>query len=458
MDQSPIITLTKNNPSLSPEQSAISSAPPMPSHKFARLRPYKWWLLLITGLTVVIVVMVILLLFKPAKNMVFKPTPTPSASLTPTPTADLAQDAYFAKLSQSLVYYSFAQTSGGRNVFQADPTDTQRRNLAIGFPDSYTFLSSPNGQWLIRYNDQKVEQAPSNNPTHFSSLYQLPSAQLRVTSAIFSADSNLLALDITQNSQSPADSQQPYYTNQLLTIPVTSNSAKRTATSIINTDKLFRYKLVGFPDNKTVWYMEDREGRLSNLSQLTILPAQATKVLSVYNSQLTTMQFTSDMHYAYSLSSTYITQSDLTNQQAHIIYSLDTSCPKTTQSNASTLSGLTISPINQLLLTIAFKPCANQPRPTQGDTPLPTQRTILLNTLTGQVSQQQDNQPIPSFSQSAWSPDGQHVWLTIDQSTHYELDIEQLQVHAIPSLDRQTITKEKLYFMAWLSPFNPQTP
>jgi hypothetical protein len=85
--------------------------------------------------------------------------------------------------------------------------------------------------------------------------------------------------------------------------------------------------------------------------------------------------------------------------------------------------------------------------------PPPTQRTILIDVVNGQVVESQDNQPITTLTDSSWSPDGQHVWLTVDPTTHYILDVDHLQIHAIPSLDRQTLTKEKLYLLGWLAPF-----
>jgi hypothetical protein len=410
----------------------------------------------IIGLLLVLLILVVASLFLQPKSMpsVSQNTPSPTATLTPTPTIDPAENQYFAALPQTMLYYSFAQTSTSRNVYQSDITDTHRRNVDIGFPGSYQFLTSPDGRWLLRYNDHQLDRAQSDNPTKFTTIYKWPNQQSRLTSIIFATDSSQIALDLTQNSRAVAG--QPYYTNALTII---SNTAQPQATVLFNTDKPFRYQLVGFNAKQQIWYIENRDGRLSNLTRLNLNTGKSDAPLTSFNQNglLDQLQFNRDVTYAYAVSDTYVTEYAVASQQSRVIYSFDNSCPQKGKTNGSAISGFTVAPTApQLLVAINLQTCSGQPKPTAGALPPATQRTLLINTKNGQIIRQQDNLPIAKITEAAWAPTNQQVWLTVDATTHYELEAGSLDIHPIPSLDRQTLTKEKLYLLGWLAPFKAQ--
>lgn len=430
-----------------------SSTPPPVGLSAPWWRKHKRIIVISGGIVALLIGLLIInaLLQGKSPAAVLAPTPTPTAAPTPTPTIDPKEQAFFASLPQTMLYYSFAQTSNARNVFQSDVTDTQRRNVDIGFPGNYNYLTSPDGRWLLRFDEKQIERAASNEPANFSLLYKFPKDTLRATSLQFSADSSKLAVVLTQNSRS--DGSQSYYTNILVILP---NSEKiGDPKEIFNSDKPFRYRLVGFPAANTLWYVEDREGQESNLTKLNLENNSTAAPMTRYNQSnlLAEMQFDRWMSNGYAQRDRSIIRYNLQNGAETIVYELDNSCPKSRDHSDSKVTGFTLAPeASDILISLALKPCKDQLRD-PGATPIPPQKTVVINATDGALLRQQNNLPVTNIEQAWWSPDNKHVWVTVDSTTHYTIESSTLEAHSVPSLDRQTLTKEKLYFVGWLAAF-----
>lgn len=429
-----------------PPPSPIPS--PVQGSKWLFITSHKKSVFSITSLLIILTILTIALALnqskKPAEHTTTQATPTS----TPTPTVNQGENDFFASLPQTMLYYSFAQTSGNRNVYQSDITDTKRRNINIGFPGTYQFATSPDGRWLLRYNDRQLEKAPSNRPTSFTAIYTYPESDFRLTSLIFSSDSKFIALSLSKPSLITGKQ----FTSQLAILDV--NNPKQIA-SILRTETSFRYQLVGYA-HQQLWYVENQDGRLNNLTSIDLASKQTGQPFVIFNqnNQLSKIQFSADMEYAYTATDTYINQYQLATKIAKAIYTVNNPCQRQNQAIGNSISGISAAPSTaQLVVSVKAISCTNQAKPDLQS----MQKIILINTQSGQTMYERANVPITGINQAAWSPNNQHLWITVDSSAHYEVELNQLDIHPIPSLDRQTLTKEKLYLLGWLSPFE-QTP
>ncbi len=437
------------NPS-TPSPSSTQAYSDPSQTRWAWLHPYRWWLLAIMVTATIAGILTLLLVTKTITVPNLNPTPIPTTAV-PTPTPDAAIQAYFAQLSPSMLYYSFAQTSSGKIVYQTDTTDTKRRSINIGYPGTYSFIPSPDGRWLARYNDHQIELASSATPTTFSPIYTFNDTQLRLTSAIWQANSQALAIVLSKTNPNPPDLGHSL-TNQIIMLTI-ANDGHAQDKQILRADTAFRYKLVGLPGNQKLWYVEDRNGVVSNLTKMNLPTTVTDYVFTAFNQNniVTRMQFTADMTFGYIISEASVVQYNLSNQQTKIIHQLDISCPNSKIANESHITSLSVNPYQpQLLLAVDHRRCPGAPTPKNGTTQA-TQQLLIVDTQTNQIIQKHDGQVAVVFNQAVWSPDSHHIWVTVDATTNFSIDVNPWNIRPIPNQDRTTINKEKVYFLGWLS-------
>lgn len=419
-------SIADNNP-----QAATSEVPVL---KPRLLSPKRRWLVIsaITVLALLIISLVLAMILQPDIISFGGPSQKQStSSASPTPTINAEEQQFFAQLPQSMLYYSYAQTSSSRNMYQADPTDTQRRSLSMGYPGVNQFKTSPDGQKVIRYSSQHLQWANSQDPNNFKNVYTAPT------------DKSISSVQISSNSQQIALIASQTTNNQTISQLILVDGQDSAEMTVITSDATI--DLVGFIVNQAVWYVENRHGQLTNLSRYDLVSHQTTQVWSSLNfdQALQSMQYSTDMRFAYLVTKTKLTQFDLAADNSNkALYEVNTSCTNN-KTNDSAITAATIAPSTNLaLLQVKIINCPNQ------KTSL-TNSLMLIDNQTGQIIRQIDQNI--AFTKGFWSTHSDYVWLTISPDNNYMIKLSDLASQPLPDSNRQTVNKEKLYFLGWLT-------
>lgn len=118
-----------------PQSQSTSTRPADFSH--SRIFQYGKWLVImavsVVGIGAVVAIIVATQASLPnISSLITNPSPTPVKTEIAT-TRKEGDDSYFAGLPLTILYYSYSQTSNTKNVFQANPSDSESRFLNIGF-------------------------------------------------------------------------------------------------------------------------------------------------------------------------------------------------------------------------------------------------------------------------------------------------------------------------------------
>lgn len=436
------------DPSLTPAPQVPESPPPI-----HRSWGNKRWLtvaVIAGGISILLVVSLVAVLIIGNTSTKAKPrsnNPSASQSATPQATHNPKDDQFFAAKPLTLVYYSFAQTTNSKNVFQSTPDDTENRILDIGFPDKYDFNTSPNGNWLLRWDNLNIQKAHSATPNKFSNLFSLNDKNIQIRQVIWQADSSTVAVLISsgQASNNSSTIQSAIYIIPLLTMqPVT----------IFQTTANFDYDLVAFPSSTSLYMQENHQGNVRNLSQYN---PQTKHITGQYpglnqNGLLSTLHFSQDMRHGYTYTETDIVQYTIESMEQKVVYHLSRACPNNQDVN-SQIKGISVAPSDKLLFAHeALEACKGSSSSKDQQTEPPASRSFILDISQQKAIEQVFNLRFDKIERSLWSPDQSLIWLSIDSQTAYTLRRQPLALQPIPNVQRQALTKERVFPIGWLAP------
>jgi hypothetical protein len=356
---------------------------------------------------------------------------------------------FFANQQLTVLYYSFAQTSGNKNIFQSTPSDHENRAIDVGFPDKYHFLTSLDGTWLLRWDDKHVERSSAVTPQKFNSIFKLDNKNQRITSVIWAKDASSIAITTNNaNNQSDSNSHQ----NNIIILPLL------TLQPVTVYDELADYnlELIKFPTANTLYFVENHRGNKQNL---TLFDPQSQAVTRQYtalnqNNILSDIQFSSDMQWAYQVTDTQVIRLNLNSMEKTTIYTTNRDC-QVGDPNLNSIAYASIAPSgNKMLITENLTICKRQPRSSSTQpTPIPpTRQTTLFSISEQKVLKREYNLNLPQLSTSLWSPQEDYIWLTVDTLQSYITTVSNLALTPIPSPTRQALTKERVFLIGWLQP------
>ncbi len=420
------------------------SSQPVPSDlDHSRLFRYRKWLWVMAASVIAIGAVIAVIVASQASL----PHSTRTNTITPTPgkaavstTHSESDDAYFAGLPLTMLYYSFSQTSNSKNVFQANPSDSESRFLNIGFPDKYTFLTSPNGKFLLRWNETDLEIAEAATPAKFISLYKPQGSQIMIRQAVWSTDSSRLALSYTK---APVD------TSKFASVVTIIDLAKGESTTVIQTEVDFVYGLKALVDNERLYYVQDRNGLVSNLTEFNTTDKKVSREIPAFNSNglLAKLSFDRAMSWGYMFENNVVVRHNIATFEKETLYTLDRSC-RNGQTNNSAVTSLSVSPTSdQLLFTTVPQACRVGSR----DQDLKN-RLLLLDIKNKKVVKEVVSPAFTKLVSSSWSPANDVVWAQVDTQTAYGISPSTLDIWPIPPQQRNVLTKERPIFLGWLLP------
>lgn len=367
----------------------------------------------------------------------------------PLATRQTDDDAFFAHQPLTILYYSFAQTTGSKAMYQATPTDQENRVLAIGYPDTYTFLTSPDGHWLLRWNEKTIERAAAATPQNFTSIYNLDAKEQKLTSVVWQADGAAIAISTTQIDRQAITNT---YHNRIVILPLLTFQP----ITVYDAASDFSLELFTFPTATAMYYVKNYTGIRRDLSRYNPQSKAVEKQFTSFNQDnlLDALQFSADMHFAYKVTETQVIRYDLATLEQSVVYTTDRHC-EVGEPNSNSIISASIAPSgDKLLVTESLTPCPRQSRNrTATPTPEPPiQQTKLYSLADRKVIRSVSNLGLSDFSSSSWSPNESQLWMAIDTQHAYIISIQTLQLSPIPSPDRYAFTRERVFLAGWLQP------
>lgn len=360
-------------------------------------------------------------------------------------------DTFFAKLSHTIIYYSFAQTTNNKNMVQATPQDHENRVIPIGFPDKHNFNTSPDGKWLIRWDDTKIERASADKPATLTTIFE-SSSNRRINSVKWQSDSSTIALTTTKDvEEGSVDT--PEYESKIIIIPqLTLDEVDLyTATSEASLE------LVNFPNSNSLYFQKNASGQITDLSLFNPHSKEVERVFSDYNqdNMLSRMVFDQQMRYGYITTDLKITQHTLEDPtKSTTIHSINTSCSSARDIKDSKITGLSLSPTgNSVIFTEEIDYCQKEWRDAERNgKELPTSRLSHYSNGEREVLKKIDNASAGQIDADMWSGDEKYVWITSGVDSAFIMTLEDYSFQPIPNPNRQTLTKERVFPIGWLQP------
>jgi hypothetical protein len=414
---------------------------------------HKRWLLIAIGSSIAIVALIIALLITlsinhntQAGDNTSKPQPTGQQTEAPT-THNSADDQFFRNQPLTLLYYSFSQTNNSKNIYQATPKDYETRTIDIGFPDKFSFSTSPNGAWLIRWNGQIIEKSAAAQPSNISPLFKMDDSKERIESVIWQNDSSALAISTTKiiDSNNPENFETNIYIVPLLTMqPV----------AIHNSTTNFAYELVAYPSSTQLYMQEKHRNKVQNLTLYNPQSKQIERQHSSLNDSLSQLTFSRDMQWGFKSTDTEVVRYELSTLGQSVVYRVDRSC-QVGPPNSSTLAGASISPSGDLLLVHEQRAACQREQRSRSTTPTPvppTSRTLVFSISQNKAMQQTTNLPLTHIQDGLWSPNEEIIWITADAQHSYTLHHNSMELTPIPTTERQNLTRERVFPIGWLAP------
>ena len=428
------------------------SSLPTPSHEDLPkwIRIWLWWkhhqFISVTVLCVVAAAASIgIVSFHHPSQLSNSPSSTTS-SPTPTPSSDSAQraqeNAFYATMPESLLYYSYTQTTDSQNIFQSDPTNDHRRGITIGLATKYLFATSPDGTHLLRWTTDTIEVSEASNLEHFSQIYKSSKPDLRISSVIWSTDSSQIAFILSRQTNDQTGGLGPSFENVLFTMPL-----GQPAHQVFDQTKLFTYHLLALTAPTKLYYAEDKNDLYDSIDQLDPTTSTVSQTYSFLPKgvALSSLFFAPDMSLAAGYSDTQVTLYNLTNQTSQVAYTLDRTCPFNKQ-NASRITSVAISPNDsQLAWSTNLQPCdTNKIDPTA-----PTDAVTTYDIATQKINKVWSGRRPGAISQILWPGTGQWVWLSSVELSQL-LDLKSGQMYSVPKQREQNQGKDRVYFIGWL--------
>lgn len=426
-----------------PQQSAGANKSRDLGH--SRVFNYGKWLLILalsvvaTGAIIAIVVAIQASIPKTGSNLP-SATPTPPDIEVKT-THDEGDDNYFAELPLTMLYYSYSQTTNTKNVFQANPDDSQSRFVNVGFPDRYSFATSPNGKSLIRWSEEAIDIASAAKPATFQPLFKPQGSQITIRRATWSTDSSRVAISYTK---APVDTKK--FANVVVIVEVpTGNSAV-----LLEDETDFVYDLLALVDNTRLFYRQDRNGLYSNLTEYDVVDKKVSRDLAGFNSGglLSKLTFNQKMDWGYTFQDNQVLRYNMTTFDKQVVWSIDRTCKNSKQPNNSSVTSLSVSPNSDLVLfTVVPEACRNGSANKGVDL---RPKLYTYNIKDQKIVKEQADPIFTKLQSSSWAPNNAMVWLQLDTQRAYGINPQTLAMWPIPPTERNTLTKERPLLLGWL--------
>ena len=422
-----------------------SMAASKPSFWLVRMWQTKRWLTIALGLGVLIallaVAMVIVISLDATTKTSPAPTPTPVATSPnePQATKSTEDDQFFAAQPLTMLYYSFSQTSNAKNIFQATPSDRESRKVAIGFPSTYSFASSPNSRWLLRWDEKIVSRSSASEPQDFSTIFEVNESS-RIVSVQWQADSSSIAI-LTSDTSSDTDG----ITSAITLLPLLTLQP----VEVYKETSAHQYALFAYPTATELYVARNTNGSLSHLTMYNPRSKKIVKEVSGFNNgKLATSQFTRDMKWAYRITETELLRTNLQNYQQEVLYKVSRDCTHG-QPNSSHLTGFSVAPSGKSVLVhekrVACRITSENDSGSQVDS-----KTMMISTSDAKIIASKNNLEISSISASHWSPEESFIWLTISNDRSVTMVAKDLTMNPVPPESRNALTKERVFFIGWL--------
>ena len=213
-----------------------------------------------------------------------------------------------------------------------------RRQINLPYPDTYSYISSPNGKSVLRWSPNAIEYFASITSGTYVTLFQ-PTKNEVINSLAWSPDSRTIAFTTTFSAVDSSG------LGQIIQTKIYDLNLTRPARLILTTSNLFAFKITTFPTTDQVGLVQDSLGVWSHLRLLNLTTATYNSDYSFTDNEGLLARLRGQIYgpYTYYLTPTQLLKLDLNTTKTEALFTLDKRCPGSPDSNAA-LVDLSISP------------------------------------------------------------------------------------------------------------------
>lgn len=299
--------------------------------------------------------------------------------------------------SSSILYIYQNNTPHVSKLYKSDINNQTKEEIDSEYKGGYTFATSPDGKYLARSNDFKIEVASVEDLKSFKTIAQVETTNndTRLSDLVWSSDSSKIAYEIVKNA---GYSNEPSLEISLYVIDKDGDNKKL----IKQFRQSYGIQLKGFNSLKNeIYWIEFGHGDERGLN-FTVVSSMDGSTKEIKKELIfptrASLNLAPDFSKAYYISDNEIIEYTLANNSKRVIYKLDNT-GYDGHNNRSYISSLKLSPDGNLL---AFAKTVE---------PDDKVITLSLNLSNGHIETLLDNPKYYNIEPAHWSPDSRYLWL-----------------------------------------------
>ncbi len=353
--------------------------------------------------------------------------------------------------SPSLLYTYKRRSPELEKVYQTDIYGNNEEEVEIGYQDddSVKFVSTRDGKYLAKYNENLLEVAPSKELNSFKEVAKTSESDTFISNVSWSLDNKKLIFVVVKllepGEAFGAAEKRVYIINR-------DGTAKR----LVKKFKEPQYIVIeGFNTARDEFYwFETGEGAyVENFTVVSLVDGSIKEIKRDIDIEDDfSLNFNSDFSRAYYIKDNKIVEYSLLNNQKRIIYKLS-EIGQNQNGNKSSIGSLMISSNDDFLIF------------TEKMEPDDKNITLSIALPEGKVETVLDDPKYYNIGPSHLSPDGKYLWFTTlchgcgqNEDEYYVMNLDDKKIHLIlkgeRGWDKETGQElgqnETLHFISWI--------